>query len=387
MIDTHDLKVATYEKDAKTYIFLELKDKSEKSLKAADQFISETKPDTLCVEICDTRYRILTQEHFWKKLKIFDVFKQRKSLLLLANLAAASYRRNKGLSTEWELGTEMVGRIDKAKEIGANYVFVGRDLHVTLQRTWKKIPLKKKAALLWGLLRSLITRRKPENGNQRENPDLKEFRQALLRIVPQVEAPLILESDQYLAASVFQAEGKKVLTVLSGTHIADLEAHFQKGGTHPETEATGKRSFINKALPYVLLVLLVAGFFFGAYVKPDLPLGHLLLAWALPNWIITGIFTMLGKPKLLTLVAAMAVTPFSYFIPPLRTGIVVGLTEAWQRKPVVQDCERLPEDIRTFRGVYRNGFMRVILVAWLAHTGSSIGNYAGLYFLIQTLST
>ena len=44
-------------------------------------------PDTVCVELCETRYNALKDADRWKKLDIFKVIKEGKTLMLLANLA------------------------------------------------------------------------------------------------------------------------------------------------------------------------------------------------------------------------------------------------------------------------------------------------------------
>ena len=56
----------------------------------------------------------------------------------------------------------------------------------------------------------------------------------------------------------------------------------------------------------------------------------------------------------------------------------MGLVEAWQRKPTVQDCENINTDVKSLKGVYKNPFTRVLLVAVMANLGSAIGGWIGL---------
>ena len=66
-------------------------------------------------------------------------------------------------------------------------------------------------------------------------------------------------------------------------------------------------------------------------------------------------------------------------------GWVAGLCEAMLRRPKVRDFEALPEDIVTFRGFWRNGITRILLVVALANLGSSIGTFVGLPLMTRLL--
>jgi pheromone shutdown protein TraB len=67
-------------------------------------------------------------------------------------------------------------------------------------------------------------------------------------------------------------------------------------------------------------------------------------------------------------------------------GVVVGLVEAWLRRPTVADAERINEDVHSIRGVYRNAFTRVLLVAAMATFGSAAGAWIGISWVFSLLS-
>jgi pheromone shutdown protein TraB len=56
----------------------------------------------------------------------------------------------------------------------------------------------------------------------------------------------------------------------------------------------------------------------------------------------------------------------------------VGLSEAWLRRPTVADCEAINEDVQSLRGIYKNRFTRVLLVALLSTFGAAIGAWTGI---------
>ena len=67
----------------------------EKSVREVET-IEAVKPDSVCVELCKTRYDSILDENRWKKLDIFQIIRQKKVLFVLANLALAAYQRRLG---------------------------------------------------------------------------------------------------------------------------------------------------------------------------------------------------------------------------------------------------------------------------------------------------
>jgi pheromone shutdown protein TraB len=65
--------------------------------------------------------------------------------------------------------------------------------------------------------------------------------------------------------------------------------------------------------------------------------------------------------------------------------MVSGLLEAWLRKPTVADCERIQEDITSLRGIYKNQFTRVLLVAVASTLGSALGAWIGATWVITLI--
>ena len=86
----------------------------------------------------------------------------------------------------------------------------------------------------------------------------------------------------------------------------------------------------------------------------------------------------------LTMLAAIFVSPVTSLIPVIGAGIVLGLLEAWLRKPTVADCEDLP-NVHTLRGFYKNRFTRVLIVAVLTTFGSAAGAWVGIGWLLAIL--
>ncbi|NLT27583.1 MAG: TraB family protein, partial [Dehalococcoidales bacterium] len=71
--------------------------------------------------------------------------------------------------------------------------------------------------------------------------------------------------------------------------------------------------------------------------------------------------------------------------PLVACGWLTGLVEATLRKPTVQDMNNIPEDIFSFKGFFKNRFLRVFLIIVMANLGSSLGTFIAGADIIKNL--
>lgn len=69
---------------------------SRESVDLVKNVIEAEKPDTVCVELCPSRYQSIVDANQWKNTNILKVIKEKKAFLLLANLMLASFQRRIG---------------------------------------------------------------------------------------------------------------------------------------------------------------------------------------------------------------------------------------------------------------------------------------------------
>ena len=65
--------------------------------------------------------------------------------------------------------------------------------------------------------------------------------------------------------------------------------------------------------------------------------------------------------------------------------MIVGLVEAWLRKPKVSDFLKLKSDIESIKGWFTNNVTRVLIVSFLAGLGSALGTYIAGYYIYGKL--
>jgi pheromone shutdown protein TraB len=135
-------------------------------------------------------------------------------------------------------------------------------------------------------------------------------------------------------------------------------------------------------IPLAILVL----FWVGFRRHEGQTLDEMLWAWILPNSIMCALLTALAGAKPLSVVTGFIASPITSLNPMVPAGVVVGLVEAWLRRPTVEDTERAVHDIQTLRGIYGNRFTRVMLVVVASTMGSALGAWVGLGWLAKIVA-
>lgn len=434
--------VTILEQEQKTYYLVGTAHISKHSVQEVKDVIDAVQPDTVCVELCETRYKALTDENVWKKLDIFQVIKQGKTLYLLAHLALSMYQRRMGEQFGVKPGAELMAAIEKADEIGADLVLIDRDVQITLKRTWGNLSFVQKFTMLGSLMWSMFDKQElTEEALEelKEQEQLSDMLDALAKEFPQIKSSLIDERDLYMVSSLQAAPGEKIVAVVGAGHVKGMKAHFEDDidkeplNELPPPGRTGR--ILKWVIPTIVLALFYIGFHKNVQEQQNIYLKdgsvltgtilqaetkakvvalrtkkgtvriqrariqrigkpfrtrqsfkQMLTAWILPNSIMCALLALLAGAKLITIVVAFIASPITSLNPAIGAGMVTGLVEAWLRKPTVEDCERINEDVTSLSGIYKNAFTRVLLVAVLSNFGSALGAWIGLSWLFTLLT-
>lgn len=369
---------------------------SEESTKEVRELIQEIKPDQVCIELCESRYKSLTDENRWQKLDIFQVIKSGQTLYLLGNLAVGAYQRRMGAKLGVKPGAELLDAANAAKDVNAELCLIDRDINTTLKRTWANLGFFSKCGLLGAIFESLFdSNDKNEEGEDITREDIEKLKteanlstmmDEFAKEMPQVHKPLIDERDQFLSTKMKEAKGKNVVAVVGAGHVPGITRYFNED---IDIEPINKRPAPSKVwtvIKWLFPVILILSFVYGFYSKGFDSLQDMLLAWVLPNSIGALLFCLLAGAKPLSSLTSIFLSPITSLTPVIGTGVVVGLLEAWLRKPTVEDCERINEEAHTLKGFYKNPVTRTLIVAFMASMGSSIGAYVGLGWVISLLA-
>ncbi len=352
---------------------------SHKSVDEVKEIIEAEKPDTVCVELCQSRYQSITDTDKWKNTDIVKVIKEGKAFLLLANLLLSSYQKKLANKFGIKPGQEMIQGITSAGEIGATLCLADRDIQTTMLRLWRSIGLWGKLKLFFQLMLSMVL---DEEISEEELEKLKTqdmlstVLDDLSRSFPLLKSILIDERDKYLAQKIKTAPGNKLVAVLGAGHIPGIKKELSGDHDLASLSRIKPASRVSKvvawSIPLIIIAIIVLTF------SVDRATGiEQILSWVLWNGSLGVLGAILALAHPLSILTAFVAAPISSLSPLLAAGWFAGLTEALIRKPSVKDFESLSEDIHTIRGFWRNKVTHILLVVIFANIGSSVGTIIG----------
>jgi len=371
---------------------------SRESIDEVSAIIREEKPDLICVELDEGRYASITQKESWENLNMVKVFKEGKGFLLLANLVLSGFQRRMGAELGVKPGEEMKAALDIASELGIPYALCDREVQITLRRAWTGCGLWSKSKLLSALLASAFTTEKlsaEEIENLKNRSELDGMMEELASYLPEVKETLINERDQYLAAKIWTAapaEAKRIVAVVGAGHMQGIKVWMEKiaaGEKDVDVSALNKmppRSFLSKALPFIIplaiLALFVSGFLRGgAGVSLSMLRTYILWNGSLAA---LGAIIALGHP--LAILAAFLFAPITTFTPFIGVGLFSGVIQVSLKKPRVIDAQAIIDDVGNLKGFYRNRITRALLVFFLSQMGGAAGTFVTIPALAGLLA-
>ena len=66
---------------------------SQESADLVKEVIDKEKPDTVCIELCENRFKSIKDRDNWSKMDIVKVIKEKKAMILIINFMLASFQR------------------------------------------------------------------------------------------------------------------------------------------------------------------------------------------------------------------------------------------------------------------------------------------------------
>ena len=343
--------------------------------------IEREKPDTVCVELCESRYQSIRQQSRWQDMDIIKVIREKKAFLLLSNLLLASFQKRIAEKFDIKPGAEMIQAIESGKAVNAGIHLADRDIRVTLSRTWRVMGLWAKLKILFQMLLSMgdvddITEKDIEKMKQEDM--LESLLAEVGKSLPVIREILIDERDRYLAEKIRTAPGRKIVAVVGAGHVPGIKKYWN---TDIDIRALEKIPPKNKfsgvikwLLPVAVVAFLIAGFFYGGASSGT----DMVIWWIAANGIMAGLGALIALAHPFTIMASILAAPLTSLNPMIAAGWVSGLVEAFSRKPKVRDFEHLPEDIISVRGFWRNKVTRILLVVVFTNLGSSIGTFIAI---------
>ena len=354
---------------------------STESADLVERVIEEEKPDTVAVELCQSRYQAMTDKNRWQETDLIKVIREKKAFLLLSNLMLASFQKRIGAKLGIKPGEEMLRAVNTAKKVEADIHLADRDVRTTLSRTWRLMGFWTKFKLLLQLITSMgdvEDIEKEDIEKLKEQDVLETLLSELGKTLPDLQRVLIDERDQYLAHKIRTAPGKKIVAVVGAGHVPGIKKYWEEPVDIAALEIIPPKGkwggFLKWGIPALVISLIILGFYMaGASAGADM-----IKWWVLANAVLAGLGATVALAHPLTILAAIIASPITSLNPMIAAGWVAGLVQVFLVKPKVKDFQRLPEDIVSVKGFWKNKITRILLIVVLTNLGSSLGAFVAI---------
>jgi pheromone shutdown-related protein TraB len=353
--------------------------------------------DAVAVELCPARYNAMLNPDALAKMDLFKVIKEGKAAMVAANLAMGAYQQRLAEQFGIEPGAEQRMAIDQAKQHDMPVLLIDRDIGTTLRRVAANVPWWKRAGILVGLLGSILSREEvtEEEIEQLKQGDMLETTFAEFAEERQdLYQPLIDERDRYMTARILQELAEKghenILAVLGAGHVAGIERYLQSGDDKPaETisrlESLPKKASWVKAIPWLIVLLIMTGFAIGFMRSPELGM-TLVWEWIIINGGLSAIGAIFAAAHPMTVLTAFVAAPLTSLNPTVGAGMATTAAELYFRKPQVSDFSTLRHDTTHWKGWWKNRVSRTLLVFIFSTLGSAAGTYVAGFRIFEKLT-
>lgn len=353
---------------------------SKKSVEEVTQSVADLSPDTICVELCKARLTSIEDRDNWKKMDIFKVIKEKKTVFLFAQLMMSSFYRKLGKDLEVTPGAEMIQGVTEARGKDIELVLADRNIEITLRRVWGGLGFFQKLMFASSLLSSFVFPSEEKIDDEtieklKESDHLENAMDEFAKAYPGVRERLIFERDIYLAEKIKASTGKKILAVVGAGHVPGIKQRlFEENDLGPITEIPPKSiapTLIGWSIPLLIIAMIVWGYVDGGTQKGT----EMVKIWIIMNSALSALGAAIAFAHPLTILTAAIAAPITSLIPVIGVGYVAGPVQAFLKKPTVADLEDVPNAVETAKGFWHNPLTRVLLVIMLTSIGSVIGTF------------
>ena len=362
---------------------------SKESAQQVEDLIKSEKPDTVCVELCESRYESIRNRKKWQETDIIQVIKEKKAFLLLSNLILTSFQKRIADKLDIKPGEEMLRAIEIGEQEGATIHLADREIRITLSRVWRTMGLWAKLKLMFQMLLSLgeVQDIEEEDIEKMKQEDVLEtLLSEIGESMPELREILINERDAYLSQKIKTAPGKKIVAVVGAGHLPGIREKIKTDHDLSKLEELPPKSkwsgFFKWFLPVCITGVIVFGFIYGGKKAGT----EMITYWVMANGVLAGLGALIALAHPFTILSSILAAPLTSLNPMIAAGWVAGLVEAFSRKPKVIDFENLSEDILSIKGFWKNKITKILLVVVFTNLGSSIGTFVAIPLMLKAFS-
>ena len=341
---------------------------SAESVDEVKDTIYEIQPDRVAIELDFARYtKIKNRMNGIEEddtISVTKIIKENKVGLFLVTTILSYFQSKIGAEVDVAPGSEMIGAIEAAEDLGIPIALIDRNINTTLERALNKMSFIDKIKFLYGIL-ATDTDDEEIDIEELKNPDkLDDLLEMFKDEAPGIYEVLVHERDAYLAGSLLRIPEDKVVAVVGAGHQPGINKYLDNPETIPPLEELNKiidkkgipwTKILLALIPILFVVIFFLAFFSGINITYNL---YQFVAISMAMGFLGSI---LSGSKIQSAIVGGLVAPLTIIHPLLAAGWFSGLTEAKYRKVRQSDISNLAH-FEGFKELWHNNIFRILLV-------------------------
>ena len=186
-----------------------------------------------------------------------------------------------------------------------------------------------------------------------------------------------------MAYKLAHASGQKIVAIVGAAHVPGIQKNLTNQNSISQLMVVPKKK--NGNLFAWIFPLFIVGLIGLSIINSPGLAFETVLRFILINGSLAALGTLIALGHPLSILTAFVMAPIGVLSPFLATGWFAGLTEAWIRKPKVEDFMALQDDVLHIKGYWKNRVARILLVVLLANIFASLGSIVYSIDLIKNL--
>lgn len=376
--------------DGRTFILVGTAHISQASTDLVRDVIERERPDVVCVELDEQRFKTLADQRKWESLDLRQVIRQKQLMTLVINLLLASYQKRLGQKLGVTPGAELLEATKTAQELGIPVELVDRDVRITLRRAWNTMSLWEKSKLMSAGMAGMVEREELSEeklAELRQTDILTELMNELGRFMPVLKTVLIDERDTYISQKTLAAAGDKVVVVVGAGHVNGIRQllHVNQAADLASLETVPPGSSSGKIIGWGIPLIILSAIVYIGLTQGAAAAGENAAYWFLANAIPTAVGALLALAHPGVILASFLAAPFTSLTPVIGAGYVAALTQAYLQPPTVKELQSVGEEAGKLKMWWKNRLLRVLLVFIFTTVGSLLGTVLGASRVISNL--
>lgn len=377
-------------KDDKQYIIVGTAHISRQSADLVKKVIDEEKPDVVCVELDEKRFKALSEKNRWENLDLKTIIREKQLSTLMINLVLASYQKKLGEKLGVSPGTELLEATKTAQTNNIPIELCDREVRITLRRAWRSMSFWQKMKFMTGGLAGLFEDQElteEKLAELRSKDVLSEMMEELGKALPVLKRVLIDERDTYIAEKMKRANGKKIVSVVGAGHVNGIINHFNEDQNVKldEIEQIPPSSPLVKIIGWAIPVIIIGSIIYIGMSKGLAEAGDNALFWFLANGIPSALGAIIAIAHPVTILVSFFAAPFTSLTPIIGAGYVAAFIQVYFQPPVVKEFQTVTTDFNKPARWWKNKLLKVFLVFILTSLGSVVGTYVGFFEIVSNV--